>query len=487
MSIISTDQTLKSVFGEQVTVQPTPLIQISNQYGLDPSLRDDLETFEATGGSADSNGNVFRCQTGTSVGGYGVIRSKEVAVYRAGQGVEARFTAAFTSGVALSLQLAGLFSLTETAAFGYDGADFGILHEYDGAAEVQRLSMTATPSGGETATITLDGDAFTTSLTNSDLATNAFEIEAAAKADGTINAKWRIEQEGDDVVFISKSVGNKTGTMSFSSSTATATLTEAAAGAAKSSLNVAQASWNITTTPFVGFDETMLNLYRIEYGYLGAVSMVFSIYNPSTGFFVPVHRQEWANSYSTPIFGNPDMKIGWTSASLGASGTNLTVTGASAYVAVAGENVFRNQSYADTNTVASVGGTFTPLITIKNRITLGEKFNLGKIAVIEISVENEHTKSSTVEIIINGTLTGVCNFQLVDNVNSIALIDKASTGISGGRIVSSFQVASNGEKTEDLSKFFIELLPEDTLTVAAAANTGTASNINVSINWIEEK
>ncbi|MGI9569047.1 MAG: hypothetical protein ACR2PH_04740, partial [Desulfobulbia bacterium] len=302
---------LKTVFGEQVIVEPTPLIQISNQYGLDPSLRDDLETFNATGGTADSDDNLFRCQTGTSLGGYGVIRSKEVAVYRAGQGVEARITGSFTTGVALSLQFAGLFSLTETAAFGYDGATFGIIHEYDGKAEVRTITMTATPSGSETATITLDDDAFTANLTNSSLAENAFEIARDAALDATINAKWRFEQEGDDVVFIAQSVGPKSGTYSFSSSTATATLAQETAGLAKSSGNVAQADWNINTNPLSGlFDPTKLNLYRVEYGYLGAVSMVFSIYDPEKADFIEVHRIEWANTETTPIFGNPDMKVG---------------------------------------------------------------------------------------------------------------------------------------------------------------------------------
>ena len=121
-SAIRGGETLVSVFGEQVVAEPTPQIQISNQYALDPTLRDELETFNATGGTVDSNDNLFRCQSGTSLGGYGVIRSKEVAVYRAGQGAEARVTASFTTGVALSLQFAGMFSLTETAAFGYSGS-----------------------------------------------------------------------------------------------------------------------------------------------------------------------------------------------------------------------------------------------------------------------------------------------------------------------------------------------------------------------------
>lgn len=475
---------LTSVFGENVSVEPTPIIQISNQYAIDPPLRDDLEVFEATGGSSDSLDNMFRCQSGTSVGGYGVIRSKEVAVYKPGQGIEARFTAAFTTGIALSLQFGGLFSLTETLAIGYDGADFSCIHEYDGEAEVQLITVTVTGAG--TCTVTLDGTASSgITVTNSDVQTNAEEIRAGLAADA-LNNSWRFEQVDDKVYCIARSVGDKTGTMSISGGV-TANIAEQTAGQAKTSNNTAQASWNITTTPFTGFDPTMLNLYRIEYGYLGAVSAVFSIYNSGTGEFVPVHRIEWANNNTTPIFGNPDLKIGWTSASLGASGTNLTVTGASAYVAVGGKSISRNQSYGTNNTVSSVGGTLTPLITVKNRIVYGDRFNLGKLEPVIISVNNDHTKGAVVEIYKNATLTGGTNYQYEEENNSIALIDKSATGISGGALIDSFTIGAGLNESVDLSKLFIELLPEETLTVASFAVATTATSHTGAITWIEEK
>ena len=121
-------------FGEQITAHKTPIIQISNRYQQDPAVVEDIEIFEATGGSADNNENKFRFQTGTSVGGYGVIRSNNTLNYKAGQGVEAQFTASFTTGVALSLQFGGMFSISDTLAFGYDGADFSCLHSYGGLA-----------------------------------------------------------------------------------------------------------------------------------------------------------------------------------------------------------------------------------------------------------------------------------------------------------------------------------------------------------------
>ena len=176
--------------------------------------------FEATGGTADNNENKFRCQTGTSLGGYSVIRSNNTLNYKAGQGVEGQFTASFTAGVALSLQFAGMFSISETLAFGYDGTDFSCLHSYGGLAEVQKIVVTATGAG--TTTVTLDDDAVAITTTAGTVQTVAEEIRAGLAADGTVNAKWRFEQVDDAVFVIAKSVGDKTGTFSVSgASTAT--------------------------------------------------------------------------------------------------------------------------------------------------------------------------------------------------------------------------------------------------------------------------
>lgn len=475
----------KTVFGESIVTNDTPTIQIANQYGLDPALRDDLETFTGTGGSADSNGNLFRCQSGVSVGGYGVIRSLATARYRPGQGIIARFTAAFTTGVASSLQFGGLFSLTETLAFGYDGADFSIIHEYDGKAEVQEIQVTATPSGTENATVTLDGSAVVISITNSTVQTNAEELRAGLAADGTVGAAWRFEQIDDTVVCISQSVGNKTGTMSFSSSTATANVTEAQAGAAKSSGNVAQASWD--TAPFAGFDPTNLNVYEVSYGYLGAVGPRFSIYNPTIGVFDVLHQIQWANANTTPLFGNPDMKIGWTAASLGSSGSNLTVTGASCYSAIQGNEVIQNTSRAADHTKSSVGTTLTNILSIQNRITYGDQFNLGIIEPVSISFDLDHNKGAVVEIYKNATLGGTPNYQLIDEVNSVAAVDTAGTTVTGGTLIEAFTVPAGGDATIELLDLRILLEPEEIITVAAHTVSGTATTMTTAVTWLEEK
>ena len=484
MTFIPKQKNIYGAFGEQITAHKTPIVQIANKYQIDPALLNDLEIFEATGGSADNNGNLFRCQTGTSIGGYGVVRSVETLNYRAGQGVECQITAAFTTGVALSLQFAGMFNISDTIAFGYDGADFSCLHSYGGVAEVQLIDVTVTGAG--TCTVTLDGDAVAITVTNSTIQTNAREIADGLKADATVGAKWRIEQIDGTVYCIAKGVGNKTGTFSISGGV-TATITEKTAGVLKTDNHTAQASWNVKTTPFAGFDTTKLNVYKIQFGYLGVANISFSIYNPNTGMFDLVHQIEWANANVITHISKPNLKAGWTSASLGASGTNLTVQGASASIMLEGDEVLKNNTFADSNTVSGVGTTATALLTIKNRVVYGDRYNLGKIIPLLISVDNDHTKGAIIEVYRNTTLGGTPNYTFEDEYNSIASVDKAATTISGGVLIDSFTVEAGGSSELDLTILNTELLPENTFSIVGRTIGGGSAEMTAAIAWKEVK
>lgn len=471
-------------FGELITAHKQPIVQIANKYRIDPPELDILETYEATGGSADNNANMFRCQTGTSVGGYGVIRSKETLNYRAGQGVECQITASFTTGIANSLQFAGMFNLTETLAFGYDGANFSCIHEYNGIAELQVIQVTVTGFGN--CTVTLDSVASSAIIvTNSDVQTNARQLTDGLNADA-LAGSWRFEQVDDKVFCIAKTVGDKTGTFSVSGGV-TATITEQTTGVAKTSNNTAQASWNKTTSPFSGFDPTQLNLYKIQFGYLGIANINFFVYNPNTTEFVLVHSIEWANANTTPHLGTPNLKVGWTSASLGSSGTNLTVQGASASIMLEGDEVIKNNTFADSDIIASISTSYLNLLTLKNRIIYGDIYNLGKIFPLRISIDNEHNKGLIVQVLRNTTLGGTPNYQYKDEFNSTGLIDKSGTTVTGGTLIDAFTVPANGDVILDLSILRTELLPDETITVAARTISATATNTTVTLTWKEEK
>jgi hypothetical protein len=475
----------KGAFGEQITSHLTPIVQIANKYKIDPANLNEVEIFEATGGSADNSGNLFRCQTGTNVGGYGVLRSTETLNYRAGQGVEALFTASFTTGVALSLQFAGMFNLTDTVAFGYDGADFSCLHSYDGAADERLITVTVTGAG--TCTVTLADDAVGITVTNSDVQTNAEELRAGLEGDATLSGKWRFEQVDDKVYAISKTAAVQSGTFSISGGI-TASIVQKTVGQAKTDGHIAQANWNVNTNPFTGFDPTKLNVYKIGFGYLGIANIIYSVYNPNTSSFVEVHKIKWANKNNETHISKPNLKVGWTAASLGSSGTNLTVLGASAAIFLEGDEILKNNTFGSNNVVGGLTTTLTNLVTVKSRLVYGNYYNLGKVFPLTITVDNEHNKAIIVEVYRNPTVAGPTDFQFTDEFNSIAVVDKEGTTVTNGTLIDSFIVAAGGNIREDLTVLKTEILPTETFVVAAKTISGTnANDVSVSITWKEEK
>jgi hypothetical protein len=478
-----------SAFGEVLTAEITPIVQIINQYGIDPTNRNDLETYTDTisSGSVSSNNNLFEVQNGTSIGGYGVIRSKDFVIYGAGQGLEAKFSACFTTGVANSLQFGGMFSLTETIAFGYDGANFSIIHEYGGKAEIQEIQVTTT-AGTETGTVTVGVDIITVNHTIAGtLQDTAHEIEDALANDATFSSKWNIEHVGDTVVISSKSVGDKTGTFSYSSTgTAVASFTEVTAGVAKTNNYVAQSAWD-KPTPFAGFDPTLINLYKIQYAYLGVATLKFLIYDPILVDYVQVHQMPFSNVSATQTnVGNPNMKIGWIAYSLGST-TNLTVRGASLAMAVEGKNIVKNTSFGSSNTVASIGTTGSIILALKNRNTFGKIYNLSKIEPLNASINNDHTKGAIIEIIKDITLVGDTIYEYIEENNSVAIVEKSGLTYTGGRVIESFTVASGGSVDIELAKLNIELLPNEILIIFAKTISGTATSMTGTMAWMEEK
>lgn len=472
----------QSAFGEHISQPVVNEIITSCAYGV---IDNRNETFSATGGAADTEDNLFRCQTGTSVGGYGVIRTKQAIVYHAGEAIRSRFTGMFTTGIPLSIQFAGLFSLTETLAFGYDGDSFGIIYESHGKAECQEIEVTGAASGAESATITLDGDAATANLTNTTVAGNAFEIARDLTADATLGAKWNFFQNSDKVVCVSKSVGPKNGTMSFASSTATATVTEKQAGVAKTSANVPMSEWNMNNTLVV--DPTKLNIYQVDYGYLGSSAITFSVYDNEASHFVPVHRIESKNLTKTNV-GNPNLKVGWTAASLGSSGTNLIVKGASACIQkISVEHELESGARAVENSKSSISTTLTNLITIRNRGHYGYIYNQGNILAVSASINNDHNKAIRVEFLKNATLAGVPNYVYVDENDSILEYDTDGTTVTGGELIDSFLVGAASSERFDIFGILEPLLPRDTLTIAVQTISGTSTTIDCAITWKEDK
>lgn len=123
---IQFDPSNMSAFGTLLVSDMTPSVQLDFVYNYVNTQTGVATT--ANSATVDGNGGRLRLQSGTNAAGSAIFNSRRIAKYRPGEGMLARFTAVFTTGVASSTQIAGVGNTVDGYFFGYNGATFGILH-----------------------------------------------------------------------------------------------------------------------------------------------------------------------------------------------------------------------------------------------------------------------------------------------------------------------------------------------------------------------
>ena len=465
-----------SAFGELMAAEKRPVVQINAVYGL----RDNVRTTTALSGVATASEGLFRASTGTTANATSEITSRGILVYRSGQGAEGMLTALFDEGVANFESCAGLFSPTDGYCFGYVGVDFGIIHKHHGVLHAELLTLTVAAAAAENATVTIDGTAYTVPLSGvGTLAGDADEIQASLS---TQLPDWRFTQNGATVLGHLELSEVVAGAFAYSSATSTGTWANVAVGAEPTQVFYPQGEWNRNTLPTL--KQAKLNVYQINYQYLGAGTVHFAVEDPKTGAFTLVHTIEWPNANTEPSLGNPSFRIGWAAKSTGST-TDLGVRGASAMAAQQGidGNTIRSETADANQTVTTVEQSH---ITFRPRHIFGGIHNHGETAPIVVNVANDGSKACIVRVYGGLQITGQQNFAYVDEANSLMEISTVQSPISGTPVpFVSFPVAKGGDKSFDLTALGIAGHEGDMFTVTTQMESGAAAVVSVSTLWKE--
>jgi len=464
----------KSSFGDNISLAQEPVTKISAQYGI---LEKPIETFTATGGSVTEVDNMFTCKTGTSVGGYGVIRTRRPTIYREGQGVTARFTAIFDSQApALSLQGAGLFNVQDSIFFGYRGTEFGIIYDRYGVQEAR--TFTATVSGSGNLTVTLNSVAYVIPITAGTVEHNLYEIEAWMNANQSV---WNAEQRDSTVIFQNKNVGAAAGTYSISGTTFAGTFATISTGADKEQTTIAQDDWNGTPVPWL--DPSKGNIYMQKIAYLGFGQFCFFIFNPNESEFELVHTIQNSNTLLKPNLSNRALKVGWVAASLGST-TDITVQGASAGTFIDGQSRVLGESISHGNSNPAVGTSFVGVISLRIKSSFNSKATLGRAVPIGLEISSDSSKETRFRLTKNATL-GETDFSSHSDESIIAYDIGAHPYVDGEEVYEG-QIGANGATKVDLSGHNIDVYLDEVITVFARVVSGAASDVTAAIIWKED-
>ena len=468
----------RTAFDELEVSQNTPITQITAQYGLLDNV------FTATiGGTVSTVDSNFVASSGATSSGIAVISTRKQVQYKAGQGIRALFTAVFDTPKNNNTQFAGLQNSESLIGFGYNGTEFGIGFANDGALSIQELKVTTPASGSETATVTIDGNAYLVNIAAGSVEFNASQIA------NSLNLQvpgYDFTANEDTVTSLANLPQLGLGTFSFSSATAVAAWIETNQPKVPTQNWTPISQW--TEFPDFSINPQTGNVFKIQFPFLGYGNPKFFIKDQDTGEFVHVHTIKYTNKNVVPSVPNPIFRVGWISNNTG-NLTDVSIRGASAAIFVEGENIVHGSPIAECAINTSVGATATNIVSLRNRMVLNSLPNRASISTLLLSLSTETPRTAIFEVWKSAVTPN--NDPLLweyENINtSIAEYSKNAAEISGGDLVGCFFIKAQQSATFDLTSLIGNLGPQEYLTVSARINAGSASEMAATIAWKEDK
>lgn len=489
-----------SAFGEPLAISPTAVIQLDGIYG---ATNDVIQKYySGTGSTATSISEMFQVSSGTTQGGYGVLRSKRFIRYRPGQGIVTRFTAAFTQGVAGNRQFAGFANQENRVSFGFDGTRFGVCRSTGGKATIVLMTMGTAPNAPQTATITLNGVAYTVNLVSSTAAQAVSDIVDRVGGYGG----WLTQQTDGAMLWLAPSLGPMNGTFSFTSTgNATASFSVKQVGVAQTDYWTYQEDWNVdkmdgsntieTNPSGMTLDHTKLNVYQIAMRWLGAGVISYAIEDQDSGTMVYVHREHYTNQHRVPHTANPSFKIAYTTANT-TNTSNVSVIGASMYAAVEGtihlNELTRSWSTSKTGLAKDL---IHHMMSIKNSVVTnglagannGNYVINAKEAIVKsLSVSCQSTDPVEVYLYFEpSSFSAQHEYYAIPYCNEVHSLVSGTFNNTLDTPIYTGLVAINGTVNIDLSAYRITIPPGSWLSIAVKS-TNSISPCTAALVWSED-
>lgn len=223
-----------------------------------------------------------------------------------------------------------------------------------------------------------------------------------------------------------------------------------------------------------------INIYRISYGWLGVAPIMFEVYGGLMQGWLPVHTFGVFNQSEVPSSNQPSLpmvaKVWGSSPS---SAARLFTCSWSAGRAGTTGALPSDRSFGITGSKSGIS-TEVPILSISSATTFQSKKNhvLSQLMFLTFSVDG--TKSATIRLRRNSTLTGA-SFTAVDASSSVISVDTAATAVSGGTLILPIVAGKVDSDKLFLESLKIFIFPGDTITVTA--QSALATDVGVSIRY----
>jgi hypothetical protein len=269
---------------------------------------------------------------------------------------------------------------------------------------------------------------------------------------------------------------------------------------------VSQASWNIdvcdgtngsTNKSGLNLDPTKLNVFQIKYQYLGAGNIFFSIENPETGEFTPVHMIKFSGANTGTSVEQPSLNMIWRVENT-SNATSIAVKAASGALFLEGDRRLLGPKHARQNSKTSIT-TETNILTIRNATTYNSKANraYARLRTLSVAANKGGTISgiATLRVIRSTTLGGSPSYTAtngstaddgvtITSGQSVTSYDTAGTTITGGETVFVASVVVGGNSFFSLDDLDIFIAPGEDMTFSF--ESGDSCECSVAVTWSED-
>lgn len=454
-----------------------------------------------TSPSVTATNGMASVTTGTAPTSWSQVALRRGVKYRPGQGSVGRITALYDTPVANNYQLVGLGNNECGYFIGYQGTDFGILHQETSQVEIRALTVT-TGAGTETVTVTLDGTAVDVDVVGgSDTSQTAYQLATFGDYSQAGDAGFTADVVGSVVYFRARKANStSTGTYSVSGTGIVGTFAQTKAGTDPTLTFIPQSSFNGDRVDGSGpsglvLDPQKGNVYQVEYQYLGFGNAKFRVEDPDTGKFIYMHSIKNANNRTTPVLKDPNSLLVAECYNVGnTSAVTLKTVSMGSFI----DGVVRKldpkfaRSFAWTS--LNSAGNIRPLALIKADSVFNGETSYGEFDLLRVGGSNEaNNQTLTVSLYVGAEIEDDVNYVNVDETRSTVSIAELDPS-NGANTISNladiepfyeFIIGGNssvGISLEDLGFVFNQNDP-----VCIAVTTSGQVSGQITINWFEQQ
>ncbi len=252
---------------------------------------------------------------------------------------------------------------------------------------------------------------------------------------------------------------------------------------------IAQADWNEDVMDGTGpstmtLDPTKLNVYQVQFQWLGAGQIRFSLEDDDTGEYVHVHRIKYTNRNVTPSIGDPTLPLSLRATNSGNT-TNLTIKSSSMGAFTEGSHELPGLSTAvdiDNVTYLTVNGE-QPILSVRVRTTYQSEINKITVRALSLGLSTDGTKSVIFRFYRETIIVGA-SFVDIDTTNSVLERDVSATSLTSGEKIVTENLAKVDAGSFGINDNEEQIHPGDIITVTAESSANSTVGVSIILREI---